>query len=269
MESKTVGRVPNRAAVGWKSPNNSISSNSSSSTSDEASTFSTLPNLKSVKSPSTKPMNNPIQMNHQQNFHTIAHHQVSKNSQFHIIEPTQQKFQKDNDVNVSCKKSPMLRRMKLALAEAENKNQMHSFKSTNQNDSSTVEKARYQIPVNHASFNTDLKKTNSTIQVSTNHKSTNHMSNNERSTNEKSTNEKSTYQNSWQNSTKKGTVKADEDFEFQGFPKPPPQFFPPPPNLNSNISQTVPVQITTSGPSLNTTNNAPIEIKRIPLVFKG
>jgi hypothetical protein len=258
MESKTVGRVPNRAAVGWKSPNNSISSNSSSSTSDEASTFSTLPNLKSVKSPSTKPMNNPIQMNHQQNFHTIAHHQVSKNSQFHIIEPTQQKFQKDNDVNVSCKKSPMLRRMKLALAEAENKNQMHSFKSTNQNDSSTLEKARYQNPVNHplnhASFNTNLKNTNSIVQISTN---------------EKSTNEKSTYQNSWQNSTKKGTVKADEDFEFQGFPKPPPQFFPPPPNLNSNISQTVPVQITTSGPSLNTTNNAPIEIKRIPLVFKG
>ena len=88
------------AAVGWKSPNNSISSNSSSSTSDESSTFSTLP-TRSVKAPNSKPIN---QIN-QQLFHTIANYQTpSKSQQSQSIESTQQTFQNDNAGNISCKK---------------------------------------------------------------------------------------------------------------------------------------------------------------------
>jgi len=229
MESKTVGRVPNRAAVGWKSPNSSISSNSSSSTSDESSAFSTLP-TRSVKAPNSKPTN---QMNPPQ-FHTIAHHQIpSKSQQFQSIESTQQAFQSNNAGNLNCKKSPMLRRMKLALAEAENKNRMNSFQPTDQTDS--------VIPVNQTISQMSMNQCNPKNQNST-----------------------------WQNSTRKGTVKADEDFEFQGFPKPSPQFFPPPPK---SIANEVQVQSSLSGSSIGPNkeflDHQPIEIKRIPLIFKA
>jgi len=230
MESKTVGRVPNRAAVGWKSPNSSISSNSSSSTSDESSAFSTLP-TRSVKAPNSKPTN---QINSPQ-FHTIAHHQIpSKSQQFRSIESTQQAVQSNNAVN--CKKSPMLRRMKLALAEAENKNRMNSFQTADQTDS--------VIPVNQTISQMSMNQCNPNL--------------------------KNQNCSTWQNSTRKGTVKADEDFEFQGFPKPPPQFFPPPP---TSIANEVPVQSSISGPSISPNkeflDHQPIEIKRIPLIFKA
>ena len=88
------------AAVGWKSPNNSISSNSSSSTSDESSTFSTLP-TRSVKAPNSKPIN----QKDQQLFHTIANHRIpSKSQEDQSFESTQQSFQNDNARNISCKK---------------------------------------------------------------------------------------------------------------------------------------------------------------------
>ena len=85
--------------------------------------------------------------------------------------------------------------------------------------------------------------------------------------------EKSTNQSSWQNSTRKGTVKADEDFEFQGFPKPPPEFFPPPPTSPASETQAVQVQSSLPSSSISPTkqfqDHQPVEIKRIPLIFKG
>ena len=126
----------------------------------------------------------------------------------------------------------MLRRMKLALAEAENKNRMNSFQPTDQTDS--------VIPVNQTISQMSMNQCNPKNQNST-----------------------------WQNSTRKGTVKADEDFEFQGFPKPPPQFFPPPPK---SIVNEVPVQSSLSGPispNKEFLDHQPIEIKRIPMIFKG
>ena len=138
----------------------------------------------------------------------------------------------------------MLRRMKLALAEAENKNRMNSFQTADQTDS--------VIPVNQTISQISMNQSNPNLK------------------NQNSTFEKSTNQSSWQNSTRKGTVKADEDFEFQGFPKPPPQFFPPPP---TSIANEVPVQSSISGPSISPNkeflDHQPIEIKRIPLIFKG
>merc|ERR550519_1203464 len=126
--------------------------------------------------------------------------------------------------------------MKLALAEAENKNRMNSFQPTDQTDS--------VIPVNQTIFQMSMNQRNPKNQNST-----------------------------WQNSTRKGTVKADEDFEFQGFPKPPPQFFPPPP---TSITNEVPVQSSPSGlsgpsisPNKEFLDHQPIEIKRIPLIFKA
>ena len=128
--------------------------------------------------------------------------------------------------------SPLLRRMKLALAEAEEQ-------SANQN----TENSSYHGTVKFSAQN-------SITDVSTNH-------------------------NSWQNSTRKGTVKADEDFEFQGFPEPPTEFFPPPPTLTT---QTVPTPVnrppgqTDSRPkvvNLDFQDHPTVEIKRIPLVFKG
>ena len=139
----------------------------------------------------------------------------------------------------------MLRRMKIALAEAESKNQIHSFQATDQNHS-LMTPPTHQNSMNHNDVN--FKNLNSTF-------------------------EKSKTQNSWQNSSKKGTVKADEDFEFQGFPKPPPQFFPPPPPSLSNTTQTVHEHSSPSGPSISPNkeyqDHQPIEIKRIPLIFKG
>jgi len=138
----------------------------------------------------------------------------------------------------------MLRRMKLALAEAENKNRMNSFQTADQTDS--------VIPVNQTISQISMNQSNPNLK------------------NQNSTFEKSTNQSSWQNSTRKGTVKADEDFEFQGFPKPPPQFFPPPP---TSIANEVPVQSSISGPSISPNkeflDHQPIEIKRIPLIFKA
>ena len=127
----------------------------------------------------------------------------------------------------------MLRRMKLALAEAENTNRMNSFQPADQTDSAIpVNQTISQMSMNQS--NPNLKDQNST----------------------------------WQNSTRKGTVKADEDFEFQGFPKPPPQFFPPPPTSIANE-----IQSSLSGPSISpnkeSLDHQPIEIKRIPLIFKG
>ena len=127
----------------------------------------------------------------------------------------------------------MLRRMKIALAEAENKNLMNSFQPTDQTDS--------VIPVNQTISQMSMNQSNPNLKD----------------------------QNStWQNSTRKGTVKADEDFEFQGFPKPPPQFFPPPPTSIANE-----IQSSLSGPSISpnkeSLDHQPIEIKRIPLIFKG
>lgn len=234
MESKTVGRVPNRAAVGWKSPNNSISSTSSSSTSDEISTFSsfTTSPTKSVKAPTPKSST----FNHQ-NFHTIANHKISNRQNEFQIDITQKTFQGVNNGNINCKKSPLLRRMKLALAEAEEQ-------STNQD----TETFSYHSPVKFSSLN---------------------------STNQNSITDDSTNQNSWQNSTRKGTVKADEDFEFKGFPKPPPHFFPPPPTLTT---QTVPIPVNSppgqqdSPPKkvdIDFQDHPPVEIKRIPLIFKA
>ena len=136
----------------------------------------------------------------------------------------------------------MLRRMKLALAEAENKNRMNSFQTADQTDS--------VIPVNQTISQISMNQSNPNLK------------------NQNSTFEKSTNQSSWQNSTRKGTVKADEDFEFQGFPKPPPQFFPPPPTSIANEIQSSP-----SGPFISpnkeSLDHQPIEIKRIPLIFKG
>ena len=127
----------------------------------------------------------------------------------------------------------MLRRMKLALAEAENKNRMNSFQPTDQTDS--------VIPVNQTISQMSMNQRNPKNQNST-----------------------------WQNSTRKGTVKADEDFEFQGFPKPSPQFFPPPPK---SIANEVQVQSSLSDPCISPNkeflDHQPIEIKRIPLIFKG
>ena len=95
------------------------------------------------------------------------------------------------------------------------------------------------------------------------------------STNQNSITDDSTNQNSWQNSTRKGTVKADEDFEFKGFPKPPPQFFPPPPTLTTQTAS-IPVNRTPGqtdsppdGANLDLQDHPTVEIKRIPLVFKG
>ena len=127
----------------------------------------------------------------------------------------------------------MLRRMKLALAEAENKNRMNNFQPTDQTDSVIpVNQTIHQMSMNQ--WHPNLKNQNS----------------------------------AWQNSTRKGTVKADEDFEFQGFPKPPPQFFPPPPTSIANE-----VQSSLSGPfkspNKESLDHQPIEIKRIPLIFKG
>jgi len=136
----------------------------------------------------------------------------------------------------------MLRRMKLALAEAENKNRMNSFQTADQTDS--------VIPVNQTISQISMNQSNPNLK------------------NQNSTFEKSTNQSSWQNSTRKGTVKADEDFEFQGFPKPPPQFFPPPPTSIANEIQSSP-----SGPFISpnkeSLDHQPIEIKRIPLIFKA
>ena len=133
----------------------------------------------------------------------------------------------------------MLRRMKLALAEAENKTRMNSFQPTNHAES--------MIPVNQT-ISQNLKNQTSTFDEPTN-------------------------QSSWQNSTRKGTVKADEDFEFQGFPKPPPQFFPPPPTSSTNVTQSVQVQSSPTNSSISPTkefqDHQPVEIKRIPLIFKG
>merc|ERR1719373_785181 len=129
--------------------------------------------------------------------------------------------------------------MKLALAEAENKNRMNSFQPTNQTDP--------MIPVSQ------------TISQNLN--------------NQTPTFEKSTNQSSWRNSTRKGTVKADEDFEFQGFPKPPPQFFPSPPTILANETQAVQVQSSPPSSSISPTkefqDHQPVEIKRIPLIFKA
>lgn len=237
MESKTVGRVPNRAAVGWKSPNNSISSTSSSLSSDETPSFSTLP-TKSVKAPSPKPTSGITQMH----FHTISNHQsINKSNQFQ---------QRENEVNSNSKKSPMLRRMKLALAEAEMKNRMDSFQSTNQNDSSGIQVTK---PI----YQNSIKERSTT------------------GSNSNITNNNLPNQNSWQNSTRKGTVKADEDFEFQGFPKPPPQFFPPPPPITT---QTVQNSLNRPSGSLESPpkqaqsefqDYPSVEIKRIPLIFKA
>jgi len=237
MESKTVGRVPNRAAVGWKSPNNSISSTSSSLSSDETPSFSTLP-TKSVKAPSPKPTSGITQMH----FHTISNHQsINKSNQFQ---------QRENEVNSNSKKSPMLRRMKLALAEAEMKNHMDSFQSTNQNDSSGIQVTK---PI----YQNSIKERSTT------------------GSNSNITNNNLPNQNSWQNSTRKGTVKADEDFEFQGFPKPPPQFFPPPTPITT---QTVQNSLNRPSGSLESPpkqaqsefqDYPSVEIKRIPLIFKA
>ena len=124
----------------------------------------------------------------------------------------------------------MLRRMKIALAEAESKNQIHSFQATDQNHS-LMTPPTHQNSMNHNDVN--FKNPNSTF-------------------------EKSKTQNSWQNSTRKGTVKADEDFEFQGFP---------------NTTRTVHEHSSPSGPTISPNkeyqDHQPIEIKRIPLIFKG
>ena len=134
-------------------------------------------------------------------------------------------------------KSPLLRRMKLALAEAEEQ-------SANQN----TENSSYHSTVQFSALN---------------------------SVNQNSVAGDSTNQNSWQNSTRKGTVKADEDFEFKGFPKPPPHFFPPPPTLTT---QTVPIPVNRlpgqqdSPPkvaNIDFQDHPTVEIKRIPLIFKG
>ena len=149
--------------------------------------------------------------------------------------------------SIQTTKSPMLRRMKLALAEAENKNRMNSFQTTNQTDS--------MIEVNQTISQNSMNQYNQYLK------------------NQTPTFDKSKNQSSWQNSTRKGTVKADEDFEFQGFPKPPPQFFPPPPTSSANVTQTVQVQSSLSSSSISPTkefqDHQPVEIKRIPLIFKG
>jgi len=242
MESKTIGRVPNRAAVGWKSPNSSISSNSSTSTSDEALVY-TLP-TRAVKAPSptSKSFNQTISSG-QQYFHTISHHQMPPKSsdQVEIQKSTSEKLQRETN----CKKSPMLRRMKLALAEAEDKNRMNNFPSTNQNDSRMI-----------------------LVNNSTNKNPLFQSSSNESSTNPNSTISKSLNHNPWQNSTKKGTVEANEDFEFQGFPKPPPQFFPPPPS-NASPSPSSPLVSPARETNNDLQDHHPIEIKRIPLKFKA
>ena len=141
----------------------------------------------------------------------------------------------------------MLRRMKLALAEAENKNRMNSFQPTNQTDS--------MIPVNQTVSQNSMNQYSQYLK------------------NQTPTFDKSKNQSSWQNSTKKGTVKADEDFEFQGFPKPPSQFFPPPPTSSANVTQTVQIQSSPPSSSISPTkefqDHQPVEIKRIPLIFKG
>ena len=225
------------AAVGWKSPNSSISSTSSSLSLDETPSFSTLP-TKSVKAPSPKPTNGITQMH----FHTISNHQsINKSNQFQ---------KRENEVNSNSKKSPMLRRMKLALAEAEMKNHMDSFQSTNQNDSSGIQVTK---PI----YQNSIKESSTT------------------GSNSNITNNNLPNQNSWQNSTRKGTVKADEDFEFQGFPKPPPQFFPPPTPITT---QTVQNSLNRPSGSLESPpkqaqsefqDYPSVEIKRIPLIFKG
>merc|ERR1719312_1722074 len=137
--------------------------------------------------------------------------------------------------------------MKLALAEAENKNRMDSFQPTNQNDS--------MVPVNQTTSQNSMNQYNQNLKHQT------------------QTFDKSTNQSSWQNSTRKGTVKADEDFEFQGFPKPPPQFFPPPPTSSTNVTQSVQVQSSPTNSSISPTkefqDHQPVEIKRIPLIFKA
>ena len=141
----------------------------------------------------------------------------------------------------------MLRRMKLALVEAENKNRMNSFQPTNQTDS--------MVPLNQTISQNSMNQYSQYLK------------------NQTSTYDKSTNQSSWQNSTRKGTVKADEDFEFQGFPKPPPQFFPPPPTSPTNETQAIQVQSSLSSSSITQTkefsDHQPVEIKRIPLIFKG
>merc|ERR1719312_2289016 len=137
--------------------------------------------------------------------------------------------------------------MKLALAEAENKNQMNNFQPINQTDS--------MIPVNQIISQNSMNQYSQFLK------------------NQAPTFEKSTNESSWQNSTRKGTMKADEDFEFQGFPKPPPEFFPPPPTSSTNVTQAVQLQSSPPSSSISPTkefqDDQPVEIKRIPLIFKA